>query len=86
MPEDPLPMMTRDAFKAALEDILGVPRGMLQDTDTRERVEGWSSIVDVQILAYITSEFGLEPDVDMLEAESVGDLLNVLERRQALVA
>ncbi len=78
--------MTRSAFKAALEDILSVPRGSLRDADTRETVAAWSSIADVQILTYISNEFGVEPDVDLLEAESIGDLLRALEDRNAITA
>jgi hypothetical protein len=71
--------MTRSDFKVALEDILSVPRGSLKDTDTRDTVPGWSSIVDVQILAYVAGETGLEADVQLLSAESVGDLMQVVE-------
>jgi len=45
-------------------------------------VETWSSIADVQILASITSEFGLVSESELLEAETIGDLLNILELRQ----
>jgi len=76
--------MTRIAFTSALEDILSVPHGSLQHTDTRDTVPGWSSIVDVQILSYISSEFGLDPDMALLEAESIGDLLQVLAERRAI--
>jgi len=78
--------MTRSAFKTVLEDILGAPRGALKDTDTRETVAGWSSIADVQILTYIANEFGIEADLSLLEAESIGDLMRVLEERRALMA
>lgn len=73
--------MTRSGFKVALEEILQMPRGSLQESDSRESVAGWSSIVDVQILSTITSEFGLEPDMALLEAETVSDLLDALEAR-----
>ena len=75
--------MTRSGFKAVLEDILEVPRGSLTDADNRDTVETWSSVVDVQILTSITSEFGLEPESELLEAETIGDLLNILEIRKA---
>jgi acyl carrier protein len=75
--------MTRSGFKAALEEILQMPGGSLQDSDSRETVAGWSSIADVQILTTITSEFGLEPDMALLEAETVGDLLDALEAKDA---
>lgn len=77
--------MTRSGFKNALEDLLAVPRGALRETDTRETVPGWSSIVDVQILAFIASQFGLEPDVQLLAVESVGELLRLLEERRVIV-
>lgn len=75
--------MTRSAFKTALEEILEMPRGTLQESDSRETVASWSSIADVQILTTITSEFGLEPDMALLEAETVGDLLDALETKNA---
>ena len=78
--------MTRSAFKTVLEDILAVPRGTLRDNDTRETVAGWSSLADVQILTYISNEFGIEADLSLLEADSIGELMRVLEERRALMA
>jgi acyl carrier protein len=75
--------MTRSAFKTALEEILQMPRGTLKESDSRESVASWSSIADVQILTTITSEFGLEPDLALLEAETVVDLLDALETKNA---
>jgi hypothetical protein len=75
--------MTRSAFKTALEEILQMPRGTLQESDSRETVASWSSIADVQILTTITSEFGLEPDMALLEAETVSDLLDALDTKNA---
>ena len=76
--------MTRSGFKTVLEDILAVPRGSLTDADSRDTVEAWSSLADAQILTSITSEFGLEPEAELLEAETIGDLLNILDLRQVL--
>ena len=76
--------MTRSGFKAVLEDILDVPRGCLTNADSRDTVENWSSIADVQILTSITSEFGLEPDAELMEAETVGELLDILDSRGVL--
>jgi hypothetical protein len=75
--------MTRDEFRAAMEDILDVPRGGLKDSDSRNTVESWSSLADVQILAYLTSETGVDPDAEMMEAETFGDLIQVLDQRAA---
>jgi acyl carrier protein len=75
--------MTRSAFKTTLEEILQIPRGSLKESDSRETVANWSSIADVQILTTITSEFGLEPDMALLEAETVSDLLEALETKNA---
>lgn len=75
--------MTRSGFKSALEEILKVPRGSLQESDSRDTVASWSSIADVQILTTVTSEFGLEPDVALLEAETISDLLDALEAKNA---
>jgi hypothetical protein len=73
--------MTRSAFKIALEEILAAPPGSLKESDSRETVATWSSLADVQILTSITSEFGLDPDAQILEAETVGELLEILDRR-----
>jgi hypothetical protein len=75
--------MTRDEFRAAMEDILEIPRGGLKDSDSRNTVESWSSLADVQILAYLTSETGIDPDAEMMEAETFGDLIQVLDQRAA---
>jgi acyl carrier protein len=75
--------MTRSAFKIALEEILAALPGSLKDSDSRETVATWSSIADVQILTSISSEFGLEPDAQLLEAETVGELLEILDSRNA---
>lgn len=76
-------MMTRDEFRGAVEDILGVPRGHLKDSDSRDTIESWSSVADVQMLAYLSSETGIDPDAEMLEAETFGDLIRVLNQRAA---
>jgi hypothetical protein len=75
--------MTRSAFKIALEEILAAAPGSLKESDSRETVATWSSIADVQILTSISSEFGLEPDAPLLEAETVGELLEILDSRNA---
>jgi acyl carrier protein len=77
--------MTRATFRSLLEEILDVPPGTLQDTDTRDTVEDWSSLVDVKILALVASETGVQPDRSLQEFDSVGELLSMLEQRGALV-
>jgi hypothetical protein len=78
--------MTRDEFRTAMEDILGVPHGRLKDSDSRDTMESWSSIADVQILAYLTSETGIDPDAELMEADTFGDLVEVLDQRAAFSA
>lgn len=75
--------MTKSAFKSVLEEILSVPTGTLKDTDTRDTIEEWSSLADVEILTLVLSEFGIETDNELLQYESVGELLGILERRHA---
>jgi acyl carrier protein len=69
-----------------MEEILGVPARTLKDADSRDTVAQWSSLADVHISAMIASELGIEPDGEMIEAETVGDLLRILEKRGALVS
>ena len=75
--------MTRLDFQTAVEEILGIPRGALQDSDSRNTIESWSSIADVQIVALLSSEGGIEPDAELMEAETFGDLVRVLEAKSA---
>ena len=76
--------MTKSAFKDILEDVLRVPRGSLKDSDSRDTLSGWDSLADVQILAMIASESGTETDAGLLQADTIGDLLNMLEDRRVL--
>ncbi len=72
--------MTRSSFQNVLEEILDVPRGSLMDSAGRDSLPSWTSLADVQILTAIQEEFGLEPDVDLLGAETIGDLFRALEQ------
>ena len=76
--------MTKTSFRTLLEEILRVPPGGLSDADSRESVENWSSLADVEILTVISSELGL--DAELLEYETVGELFAQLEERQAFAA
>jgi len=75
--------MTVAAFRSALEEVLRVDKGTLQDSDTRDTVKDWTSLADVQILSMISSELGVEPDQDVIEAETCGDLIQLLESKGA---
>jgi hypothetical protein len=75
--------MTRAGFQAAVEEIFGVPRGLLKDEDSRDSIEGWTSVADVQLFTLITSEMGIEPDDELLEAVRIGDLMKILGVRGA---
>ena len=75
--------MTRLGFLRAVEEILHVPARTLREEDSRDSIAGWTSLADVQIFSLITSEFGIEPDDGLIEAETVGDLLGVLQRKGA---
>jgi acyl carrier protein len=56
----------------------------LQDSDSRDTIESWSSIADVQIVTYLSSELGIEPDAELIEAETFGDLVKKLEELRVL--
>jgi hypothetical protein len=66
-----------------MEEILGIPARTLREEDTRETVPQWTSLADVQIFSLITSEFGIEPDGELIAAETVGDVLRVLQSQGA---
>ena len=75
--------MTRDAFISTLEETLGVSPHGLRPTDTRDTLKSWSSLTDVTILTIIFSELGLEAEEDLLDYKSVGELLEILDRKRA---
>ena len=66
-----------------MEEMLGVPTRTLREEDSRETVAKWTSLADVQIFSLIASEFGIETDGELIEAETVGDLIRVLQGRGA---
>jgi len=74
-------MMLPTEFRAAVEEILEMPRGTLKYSDSRDTVETWTSIADLQILTFISSEFGVEPEPEFMEAKTFGDLLHKLEEK-----
>jgi hypothetical protein len=78
--------MTRAAFRSMLEEIFSVPPGSLQNSDTRETVKDWSSLVDVQIMTVIGSDLALEEDPELMSFDSVGELLDELEQRGAFTS
>ena len=61
-----------------------VSPGTLSENDTRKTVEKWSSLVDVEILTVVSTEFGI--DAELLEYESIGELLSLLEEQGAFSA
>jgi acyl carrier protein len=75
--------MTRSGFLRALEEIFGVETRTLQESDSRETVAQWTSLADAQIFSLISGEFGIEPDSELIEAETVGGILSTLQRRGA---
>jgi acyl carrier protein len=75
--------MTRSGFLRAIEEILGVPRHALKESDSRETIEGWTSLADVQLFGLIENELGIEADGELIEAETVGELVRILAGRGA---
>jgi hypothetical protein len=75
--------MTRSGFLRAMEEMLGVASRTLREEDSRDTVSQWTSLADVRVFSLITSEFGIEPDSELIEADTVGDLLRILGSRGA---
>ena len=78
--------MTIPEFQSAVEEILDVPPGTLEESSSRETLASWSSLADVKIVALLASECGIEPDAELLEAETYGDLLRLLRERNAFAS
>jgi acyl carrier protein len=75
--------MTRLEFQAAVEGLFKVPRGSLKLSDTRDSVKTWESFVDVDLLNLIEKEFGIEAESEIMEQETFGELLQLLESKGA---
>lgn len=78
--------MTQSDFRAAVEEILELEPGSLKESDSRDTISTWTSLADVKIVTFISSEFGVEPEAELLEAETFGDLLRTLEEQQLIGA
>lgn len=78
--------MTQSDFRAAIEEILELPPDSLQDSDSRDTIPTWTSLADVKIVTFIASEFGVEPDGELMEAETFGELVKALETKQLISA
>ena len=75
--------MTRDEFQKVLEARLKMPQGSLKPSDSRATIESWGSFVDVDLIFLIEKEFGIEAESEILEQETFGELLRLLESRGA---
>ena len=78
--------MTKRRFRSMLEELLSVPAGALRDSDTRETIPTWTSLVDVQIAVVLDSELGLQEEAEILDYNTVGELLAALDERGAFAA
>jgi acyl carrier protein len=75
--------MTRLEFQNAAEDLFKVPHGSLKPTDSRDTIKTWESFVDVDLLNLIEKEFGIEAESEIMEQETFGDLVRLLESKGA---
>lgn len=75
--------MTKLEFQNAVEDLFRVTRGSLKPSDSRETIKTWESFVDVDLLNLISKEFGIEAESELLEQETFGDLVKLLEAKGA---
>ena len=76
-------LMTRLEFQSAAEDLFKIPRGSLKPSDRRDTIKGWESFVDVDLLTLIEKEFGIEAESEIMEQETFGDLVHLLESKGA---
>lgn len=75
--------MTRLEFQNAAEDLFKIPHGSLKPTDSRDTIQGWESFVDVDLLNLIEKEFGIEAEAEIMEQETFGDLVRLLDAKGA---
>jgi acyl carrier protein len=75
--------MTRLEFQNAAEDLFKIPRGSLKPTDSRDTIKAWESFVDVDLINLIEKQFGIEVESEIVEQETFGDLVHLLESKGA---
>jgi len=75
--------MTRLEFQNAAEDLFKIPHGSLKPSDSRDTIKTWESFVDVDLLNLIEREFGIEAESEIMEQETFGDLVQLLESKDA---
>jgi len=75
--------MTKLEFKYRVEAILKIPSGSLKVSDSRDTIASWESFTDVDLLNLIEKEFGIEAEAEIVEQETFGDLLELLESKGA---
>jgi acyl carrier protein len=73
--------MTRLEFQNAAEILFKIPHGSLKPSDSRETILGWESFADVDLLNLIEKEFGIEAESQIMEQETFGDLVKLLESK-----
>jgi acyl carrier protein len=80
--EDILPRLQR-----LFRDVLGNPRLVLTRQSNAESIEGYDSIVHINIISAIEQEFDVRFELkDILALENAGDVIALIERRQQVVA
>jgi len=75
--------MTKLEFQHTFEDLVKLPHGSVQLTDSRATIKAWESFVDVDLLVIIEKELNIQVEAEIMEQETFGDLVRLLESKGA---
>jgi acyl carrier protein len=79
-----MPEPLRDRVIQIVSTILGVPAGGIDDQTSPDTVTTWDSMQHLQLVLALEQEFGVQFEVDEIEAmQRVGVITSVVETRLA---
>jgi acyl carrier protein len=68
-------------LRTLLHELTGTPEAVLTLQSTAQNTEGWDSVANLNFMAGIEDEFGIEiSTADAMRLKSLGDLVTYLKR------
>ena len=78
---------TLDRMQRLFRDVLDNPKLVLTPDSRAETIEGYDSLVHINIISAVEQEFGVRFELhDIIALQNTGDLIALIERKQAVAA
>ena len=78
---------TLERMQRLFRDVLDNPKLVLTPESRAETIEGYDSLVHINIISAVEQEFGVRFELDdILALENAADLIALVERKQRLAA